>query len=466
MKNITIFNPEVKVKIQNWLWILLPMVLLPTILPRPESTSSTLQPPYSYPFASSLPGTNDRRSSLQREIAFYQTRVSQDPQSGMNPAALARVYLKMAKATGESSWYLLAEQSATRSLANLAFNNHNAILTLARIAQARHDFPEAMRLSQQVLKTQRGSEDAQAIMVTSHLAMGQLTVANQEITALASQNPNQGTLTLESLVQVAQGHDKEATDTFKLALAAEEPGETGSSAWTRTLLGQFNYRRGHLTEAGTLYREALRILPRYPQALLHLAELETRLGDYKAAESHYDQVNLSSQTATTIYDHVVLRGKARLYHLQGEETAARDLLNQAQKLLRQQTAAGQNTGAFGHRRELARLLLESDRRSDAEDALSLMRDEVKIRRDAQTLDTLAWALFRTGNVTAAQQTITAALQLGTREAPVFYRAGTIAQALGHEQQAQAYFQQVKVIDPTFDQQARQALGMGLDNFGF
>ncbi|MBA3922653.1 MAG: hypothetical protein H0X31_13530 [Nostocaceae cyanobacterium] len=52
------------------------------------------------PFPSSLPGTNDRRSGLQREIAFYQTRVSQDPQSGMNPADEGESLLE----DGEGYW--------------------------------------------------------------------------------------------------------------------------------------------------------------------------------------------------------------------------------------------------------------------------------------------------------------------------------------------------------------------------
>jgi tetratricopeptide (TPR) repeat protein len=445
-----------------------------------KQDSSKLPTAYRYRFPQSLPGTGNKKSLVQNEIAFYQKRVSTNPQSGLDSASLARAYLKMARATGQTSWYLLAEQAAKRSLSNLSVNNNGAVLVLARVAQASHDFAQAMRLSNQVLKSQPGNEDALAIIVTSNLAMGKLQAAKETADKLVDRVPTQGSLTLQALVQVAQGQDKEAIQNFKYALAAEEAGETGSSAWTRTLLGQFYYKRGQLELARELYQEALRILPKYPLTLVHLAELETRQGNYADAENYYNQVLTYSPSSSTIFDHVVLRGKARIKQLQGKEKEATAILNQAETLLSQQTASGHGNGSFGHRRELARLLLErvSDcqwrcplgnrssqkeaRSKDVNEALSLMQAEVNIRRDAQTLETLAWALSISGRFQEAQKVIQEALKLGTREAGIFYRAGTIEKALGHNAQAQAYEKQAKEVDPTFDEQARRILGLGLD----
>lgn len=423
---------------------------------------SKLEAPYRYPFSRSLPGTTNPTGSLQKEIAFYQERVSQAPQSGLNQASLARAYLKMARATEEGSWYLLAEQAAQRSLANLPFNNHGAVLVLARVAQARHDFSEAIDLAKQVLKSQPGDEDALALMVTANLATGKLQEAQQAADTLVERIPTLGTLTLQALVKVNQGRDQEAIQAFQSALAAEEVGETGSSAWTRTLLGQFYFKRGQLALAGELYRETLRILPGYPLALVHLAELETRRKEYKAAASHYNQVIAYSKEASTVYDHVVLRGMARLQELQGNSSEAQALRFEAEALLRQ-TATGHGSGSFGHRRELAQLLLETGRSEDVTEALSLMQAELGIRRDAQTLDTLAWALSSSGRFSEAQRVMHEALSSGIRDAGMFYRAGRIEQALGKSSQARAYFQLAQETDPTFDKQAQQALGLGWDS---
>ncbi|BAY66573.1 tetratricopeptide TPR_2 repeat protein [Calothrix brevissima NIES-22] len=423
------------------------------------------QTPYRYNFSPSLPGTENRRATLQEEITFYQEKVRQNPDSALNLTALAQTYLKMAKATGESNWYLLAEQAAQRSLSHLQFNNQGAIMVLARVAQARHDFTEAIRLSQEVLKQQSNNDNALAVLVTSNLAMGKLPQAKIAADTLVNKLPTQGNLTLQALVLVAQGQDKAALETFKYALAAEEPGELGTSAWTRVLLGQFYYKYGQLELAESLYKEALRILPRYPLALLHLAELETRKGNYQIAENFYAQVLPKSQKSATIFDHAVLRGKAKLKQLQGKEVEANQLLNQAEILLRQENATGHSNGSFGHRRELARLLLEKNNPQDTAEALSLMQAEINIRRDAQTLDTLAWALLRSGRLSAAQENIQAALQLGTKDAGIYYRAGIIAKALGNQQQALNYEKIAQNIDPTFNEQARRMSGLGLENLG-
>ncbi|BAY07659.1 tetratricopeptide repeat protein [Calothrix sp. NIES-2098] len=453
-------------KIFKALWLLLIPTLLVPIFPFLHFPSAKLAAPYGYPFSPSLPGTDDRRANLEAEITFYQEKVRQNPQSGLNLASLAQSYLKMAKATGESNWYLLAEQAAKRSLSNLPFNNHSAAIVLARVAQARHDFTEAIRLSQQVLKLQPRNDNALAILVTSNLAMGKLSEAKIAADALVNKIPTQSSLTLQALVLTAQGKDEAAIDTFKLALSVEEPGEIGSSASTRVLLGQFYYKHGQLELAEQLYQEALRILPRYPLALLHLAELETRKGNYQKAASLYAQVLPNNQKTSTIFDHAVLRGQARIKQLQGDTLAASNLLNQAETLLRQENAAGHTNGSFGHRRELARLLLDKNRPQDIAEALSLMQAEVSIRRDAQTLDTLAWALFRSGRVKEAQEIIQEAVRLGTQDGSIFYRAGIIAKALGNQEQAVSYEKLAQKVDPTFDEQARRTLGLGLESLGF
>ena len=448
-------------------WLLLLAVPIATILIVSyfNSQSSRLPTPYRYSVSRSLPGTDNRRATVLKEINFYREKVSQNPESGLNLASLAQAYLQMAKATGESSWYLLAEQAAKRSVSNLPFNNQGAVIVLARVAQARHDFTEAIRLSQEVLKVQPSNQNALAIMATSKLAMGKLQQAKTAADTLVNKNPTQANLTLQALVQTAQGQEA-AIDTFKSALSMEEAGETGTSAYTRVLLGQFHYKHGELELAEGLYEEALRIIPRYPLALLHLAELKTRQGDYKTAESLYAQVLPNSQKSSTTYDHAVFRGKARLKQLQGDRQQAVKLLTEAETLLRQENATGHGNGSFGHQRELARLLLEKNRPQDTAEALSLMQAEIKIRRDAQTLDTLAWALSDSGRFKEAQQIIQEALQIGTKDAAIFYRAATIEKALGNDRQALTYQKLSQQIDPTFDKQARRTSGLGLENFEF
>jgi tetratricopeptide (TPR) repeat protein len=259
------------------------------------------------------------------------------------------------------------------------------------------------------------------------------------------------------LVNQAQGKDEAAIQDFQQALAAEEPEEAGSSAWARTMLGRFYFKRGNHELAGQLYREALRILPRYPQALVSLAELETRLGRYKSAERYYSQVFISPEYPN-VFDHVALHGMARVKELQGDQSGAKEQRDRAETLLRQHL----DLNSFGHRRELARLLLESEESQDTAEALSLMQAEVRLRRDPETLDTLAWALSRSGRWREAKAAMREALRWGIRDAGMFYRAGSIEQKLGNDSQAVAFFQLAQQTDPTFDEQARRTSGPGAE----
>ncbi|NJO75964.1 MAG: tetratricopeptide repeat protein [Leptolyngbyaceae cyanobacterium RM1_406_9] len=420
--------------------------------------SNPLDEPYRYPFTGALTEEYSPTALVQQEIAFYQQRIRQNPQGGLERASLAVSYLQMARATGEGSWYLLAEQTAQQSLANLPFDNVDALLVMARVAEARHDFAGALRLVEQI----GGDRDAIAIQVTANLAMGNLSAASQAVDELVAQFPSINSLTLKALVRAAKGKDQEALETFQQALQTEEVGEISSSARTRVLLGRFHYERGELEMAEALYREALRISPAYPLALINLAQLEIRQGDYRAADRHYAQVTASSRGTLRVFDPTVLRGRARIHQLQGNQSKAEELWAEAEIQLRQSITdtSKETVTAFGHERDLAKLLLERGRSQDISEAVVLMRSQIQSRRDADTLDTFAWALSRSGEWQEAQQAIQEALDQGIRDAGIYDRAGAIEQALGNDARAVEDFQKVKEIDPEFGERAREALGLG------
>jgi tetratricopeptide (TPR) repeat protein len=412
---------------------------------------------WKYPFQRPVVGSITK--NIQREIAFHQQRIQQQPTAGLERAALAQSYLKMAKATGESSWYLLAQQTATESLVQLPIHNDGATIVLAKIAGAKHDFSQSLTL----LKQLPPQAEALSLLTTTHLALGDVTAARKTADILVAGMPTLNNLALKALVEVAQGQDLAAIKDFQAAIAAEEPEEAGSSAWVRTLLGRFYYKRGQLQQAEELYQSALQILPKYPPALLNLAELSVRQWQADPSQSKYqqratelyDRFFLTSQQTPTVYDHIALRGLARVQRLQGNTTQANHTWEQAVSRLRA------DLSGFGHRRELAQLLLERGREADRAEALTLMQAEIKVRQDPETWDTLAAAYFQMGQLDKAQEAMEKALKSGIRDPGLADRAAVIAAARGQSAQAQKYRELVKSIDPLFDAGARQALGLGV-----
>lgn len=407
--------------------------------------------PYRYPF--SRPPQGAITALLGDEIAFYQARIARTPHSGLDRAGLAGAYLKMARVTGDLRWYLLAENTARESLVNLSINNASATLVLARVAEARHDFTIAIGLA----RAAGPSEDALPVVITSSLARGDVPAADRAAAELLAADPSLQAHALRALVEVARGQNMEAENDFRRALAMEEPDEVASSTWARSLYGRYLYQHGRLDAARELFSEALRILPQYPLALTDLAVLELRLGQDAAAIDHLTRVVTVSAASPNVYDHVVLRGLAQAKGLEGRRDEAARFWGAAEARLRQDAVSG----AYGHRRELARLLLVRGRPEDLPEALSLLRAELTVRTDPDTWDTLAWALSRAGRWQDADQAAHQALRWGVRDARYFYRAATTAQALGDAQRARMYLELMRTADPTFDARALEVAGIGL-----
>jgi Tfp pilus assembly protein PilF len=392
-------------------------------------------------------------SLLRSEIAFYEDRLTRNPDGALDRAGLAGAYLKEARVTGDLRWYLLAEQTARESLARLNVNNDGAVLALARVAEARHDFADAMRLARAAGPT----EEALPIIVTSSLATGDVPAASRAVRALVAADPSLRAYALRALVEIARGRDVEAEADYRRALALEEPEETASSTWVRSLFGRFLYQHGRFDEARTLFTEALRILPQYPLALTDLAVLDLRQSRYDAAVDHLTRVVTVTRDAPNVYDHVVLRGVAQARDLQGRHAEAAQFWADAEARLRQDAASG----AYGHRRELARLLLTRGRAADLPEVLRLMRQELAVRSDPDTLDTMAWALSSAGRWSEAQQFARAALRWGVRDARYYYCAAIVAQGFGDTAAAERYRRLVRAVDPTFDERALQLALIGL-----
>ncbi len=421
------------------------------------STSPRVNPAWKYRFQRPVVGSITK--NIQQEIAFHQRVIQQQPTAGLERAALAQNYLKMARATGESSWYLLAQQTAQQSLIQLPFHNYGATLVLAKVAAAKHDFTQSLALVKQLPP----QAESLSLSTTNHLALGNANAARIAADTAVRRMPTLSNFALRALVEVAQGQDAAAIKDFKTAIAAEEPDEAGSSAWVRTLLGRFYYKRGQLQQAEELYQSALEILPKYPPALLNMAELSVRRWQadptqtqyQQSAIALYDRFFLTNQQAPTIYDHVALRGLARVQRLQGDTAKADATWARAVSRLRS------DLSGFGHRRELAQLLLERGHTEDLTQALTLMQAEIKIRQDSETWDTLAAAYLRLGKLAQAQQAIETALKSGILDPAITDRSAVIAQARGQSAQAQLDRERVKSIDPTFAAGGRQALGLGV-----
>jgi tetratricopeptide (TPR) repeat protein len=350
---------------------------------------SSLPESYRYAFNASLETRERTRTgAFAKEIAFYQARATRNPSDGLDLAALAGAYLSRARVTGENAWYTLAESAAERSLANLPVFNAGARLALAEVRAARHDFQGALEVIGDVTRTEPRNGSAVSLRAGINLAVGNLAVARRDADALVNAAPNPSNLALRASILEAQGSSVTAQRDYERALALEEADDVFTSARTRALFGRYWLRQGNTALARALLEEALRLAPNYPLAALHLANLELGANNLDRAEAVYVSLRGAAGSPST-YDHAALIGQAKIHALRGSGDAE-SLWTSGIALLRQEV----QQGAFGHRRELARALLERGRDADVREALENARLETKTRRDAETLAVLEWAQTR------------------------------------------------------------------------
>jgi len=396
---------------KTWIWILLAAAAVQLLWPEPEPLA-----PYRFRI-DAKPEADD--------VDALESRVARSPE-GLDLAALAQASLKRARRTGQSRWIDQAEAAARRSLETLPVSNPGALLALAQAAQMKHDFAESIALCDQVLRDRPRDARALALKATAQLGLGDVPGALRSADALVDRSPVSEHLALRAVVLAAGGREREAIHDFRKAAALEEPGDAEGSAWLRAMWARLALQRGRTDDAESLLREALRIHPWSSPALGLQGELQLDRGRLDDADRAFrDAFQISGDPAFLVRRAEVRRRK-------GESPS--ELLDAAEKALR---------ASPGHRAQLARLLL--DRNSP--EALPLIEAEAKLRRNVETLDTLARALVAAGRLSEARVAVREAIRTGALDARLHELAADIESRLGCPSRARMHLDAAREIRP-------------------
>ena len=387
---------------------------------------------YRYPIAGAE--QDAPAADLDSDITALAARTATPAGSPMDFAALADLYLRRAKLTGDRKDYDASEAAAKRSLELMSTQN-GAVLVLAGLASARHDFRRAIELARQ--HTQGRSTGALMALATAHLALGEHAEASAAAEGLVTALPDAAAYLMRALVMEAQGRDAEAAFDFARAAADDEPGDLQEPARRRALWGQFLIRRGELAGARLVIDEALRLAPGHPLALQQDGELLLRTGHTKEARARFEQAFAASRQVRYLID------QARALDVAGDRPGADALRGQVEKLVRPELSEG----GLGHRLDLAEVLIDRGAPADLDEAMALAREEVSRRPSAPARFQLARALARTGNPGEALRQVQAALALGAREAQIYELASRLEQRRGNAARSALYAREAARLDP-------------------
>jgi tetratricopeptide (TPR) repeat protein len=371
------------------------------------------------------------------DIAFYRKRANQDPSGAMDLARLARLYLQRARETGDYGDVLRADSAARVSLRNRSAHNVAATQALAASLLTEHRFSEALDLQRSLVESDPARISYRAAYGEMAFELGRYDLAHTTFDSLYQHTRDLSVAPRLARWEEIEGHTDVARHLLHVAIgdAKQRPDlPREQMAWFWLRAGDLELRAGRADVAGHDYAEGLAIHPDDYRLLAAMAHRDAVLQDWKGAIDAGERaivVNLDPATLGVLSD---------AYAARGDTTRAADYAHAMEVSVSRQPGA--------YHRAWSLFLLDHNRRVN--EVLGKARRELETRRDIYGWDVLAWALFRHGDMAESQRAAAHALSQGTQDAMLFYHAGMIERALGHNDRARTYLDRALSINSRFD----------------
>ncbi|MGI9079003.1 MAG: tetratricopeptide repeat protein [Gemmatimonadaceae bacterium] len=384
------------------------------------------------------------------EIALYERRLKEEPESALDLAQLAGLYLQRGRETAQYEDILRAEQAARQSLALRTNRNGKTYLTLASSLLAQHRFSEALEVSRAVVAYDPDIPAYRAMLGEVQLELGDYDEARSTFRSLSGDRTVPSVAARLARWAEIEGRTEDARAILNVTLQdmlrrSDLPSE--QVAWFYLRRGDIELKEGRLAEAKNAYRAGLDQWPNDYRLLGAMARLELARNRPRRAIAYGER-----SMAITL-DPAILG-------VIGEAYAARKDSVKAEEYYRtMQIAVVRQPGAF--HRAWSLFLLDHDRATD--EVLAKAREEIASRKDIYGYDLLAWALYKRGEYAEARHQMRYALRLATRDAMLYYHAGMIERAMGDPEAARKHLTRALEINKYFSRSSVRTARAVLDS---
>ncbi len=389
-------------------------------------------------------------TEADRMIRELQELARRNPTRARPWLRLAQTFVRKARESSDPMFYQLADDAVGRAL-RLDPNDLAALQVRGLVFMQDHRFADARSLAQRALARDANQAIFHGLLGDAEMEVGHYAEAEAAYQRMIDLRPNLASYSRGSWMRWLMGDVDGAVDLARRAVEAGSPRVPEELAWTIVQLGHLELARGRLAEAKASYESALRAFANYPPALDGRGRVKHLEGDLAGAVA---DLTAAADGATTT-EHLVHLGEAQEAAGHAADAAAT-------------FARAERAGRRSDPRTLAVYYADRDREHEA--AVTLARAELARRPDdVYSLDALAWALCRAGQLPEAAQLVDRARRMGTREARFAYHAGVIALGLGHRPEGEALLREALAMNPHFDARgaadARRRLGAAGDAGG-
>lgn len=392
----------------------------------------------SWPATQRLHAAADRRpvNKIDQLIWDYQARIRRAPDDVNAYAMLGAAYVQRARETGDPTYYGRAEAAFDEALKRDP-QNVEALIGKGTLALSRHQFREALALGEQARSLNPTIPRIYGLIGDAQVELGQYEAALESFQTMVDMRPDLSSYSRASYMRELYGDVQGAIEAMQWAVQAGGPNLENAN-WTRVQLGHLYFNSGRLDEAEAVYRRALTVYPGYVPAIAGLARVHAARGEYdQAIQLYTDVVN-----RMPLAEYVIALGD--VYEAAGRSAEAQQQFDLVRAIERLYLANGVDTDL-----EMALFQVDHNQGQNLDETLARARRAFEKRPTIHAADVLAWALYQDGQYAQAYELSQQALQLGTKDALLFFHAGMIAYRLGHRAEAQAYLEQALALNPNF-----------------
>jgi tetratricopeptide (TPR) repeat protein len=327
---------------------------------------------------------------------------------------LGWAYVQKARISYDPGFYKLAEQCAI-CIDSQHPDSPEARLLRGHVLHSLHRFKEAESIARRLSETRAAPFDF-GLLGDALMEQGRLNEAVEAYQKMIDLKPGPQAYTRVAHIRWLKGDLEGAIEMMRKASATMSRRDDESAAWAYTRLALYELQAGSPGNAERACEAALRLRDNYAPALLARSRLllaQNRNNEAAELMQHAASVNPLPEYKWILAE--ALRAAGRSDDARAVEEGLK------------------RSGATEDPRTFALFLANRGEQPDT--ALKLIADELRARSDVFTLDALAWALATAGKANEAETSMKQALAEGTKDARLYYHAGSIASMNGQKLEA-------------------------------
>lgn len=371
--------------------------------------------------------------SLDEIIENLQSRLRVLPTDWQSFASLGLAYVQQARVTADPSYYPKAEGVLQRSLGLERTDNFAAMVGMAALAAARHDFAAALRWGERAKAINPYNGNVYGVIGDAQVELGRYRDAFATFQTMVDTQPGVASYARVSYARELMGDVDGAIQAMEAA--RDIAGTPADSAWASYQLGELYFNQGNLGDARAAYARGVGTDPDYVPPFAGLAKVAWARGHLRHAIAGFTDVVSRYPTP----EYVIALGD--LLQVAGRT-------DQAERQYSLVRAEEQLFRANGVNIDLELALFDAAH-GDPAGALTAARDEWAKRRSVHVADAYAWALYADGRYDDASDFARKAMALGYRNALFSFHAGMIQLRLGHDTEARRLLAEATDINPHF-----------------